>query len=68
MPPRVEEVRAADYSAALGIELLDQHGAARRLADLRGRNLVVYFYPRDDTPGCTVEGKEFRELHERSVC
>ena len=65
MPPRVEEVRAADYSAALGIELLDQHGAARRLADLRGRDLVVYFYPRDDTPGCTVEGKEFRELHDQ---
>jgi peroxiredoxin Q/BCP len=36
-----------------------------RLADYRGRNVVLYFYPKDDTPGCTVEGKEFRELHEQ---
>lgn len=31
----------------------------------RGRNLVLYFYPRDDTPGCTLEGEDFRELHAR---
>jgi thioredoxin-dependent peroxiredoxin len=67
MPPRAEEVRAADYSAALAIEVFDQHGQAHRLADYRGRSLVIYFYPRDDTPGCTVEGKEFRELHEQFV-
>jgi thioredoxin-dependent peroxiredoxin len=42
--------------------LLDQHGRERRLADFRGRNVVLYFYPADDTPGCTVEGKEFRDL------
>lgn len=65
MPPRAEEVRGADYSAALAIEVLDQHGQRHRLADYRGRSLVVYFYPRDDTPGCTVEGKEFRELHDQ---
>jgi thioredoxin-dependent peroxiredoxin len=64
MPPRAELARAGDYSAALGIEVFDQHGQLHRLADYRGRNLVVYFYPRDDTPGCTVEGKEFRDLHE----
>jgi peroxiredoxin Q/BCP len=29
----------------------------------RGRNLVVYFYPRDHTPGCTREGEGFRDLH-----
>jgi len=28
-------------------------------SDLRGRKLVVYFYPKDDTPGCTTEGKDF---------
>jgi peroxiredoxin Q/BCP len=50
--------------AALQIELRDQRGELRRLADLRGKNLVVYFYPMDDTPGCTVEGKEFRDLFE----
>ena len=31
------------------------------LADLGGRNVVVYFYPRDSTPGCTTEGQDFRD-------
>jgi peroxiredoxin Q/BCP len=30
--------------------------------DLRGKRTVFYFYPKDDTPGCTIEGKEFTEL------
>jgi peroxiredoxin Q/BCP len=51
--------------AALQIELCDQRGELRRLADFRGKNLVVYFYPMDDTPGCTVEGKEFRDRFEQ---
>lgn len=34
-----------------------------RLGDVRGKMLVVYFYPKDDTPGCTVEGSDFRDLH-----
>jgi peroxiredoxin Q/BCP len=32
--------------------------------DLRGRRYVLYFYPRDNTPGCTVESKDFRDLHD----
>ncbi len=36
-------------------------GATVRLADLRGRHVVLYFYPKDDTPGCTVEACGFRE-------
>ncbi|MDA8225469.1 MAG: peroxiredoxin [Betaproteobacteria bacterium] len=32
--------------------------------DARGKWLVVYFYPKDDTPGCTVEGSDFRDLHD----
>jgi thioredoxin-dependent peroxiredoxin len=63
MPPRAEELRTTDYSAALALELPDQFGQVRRLADFRGSNVVLYFYPKDDTPGCTVEGKEFRDLH-----
>lgn len=31
--------------------------------DLVGKKTVLYFYPRDNTPGCTTEGKEFRDLH-----
>jgi len=54
-----------DYAAALGLELEDQNGVRRKLADFRGHNLVVFFYPMDDTPGCTVEGKEFRDQFEQ---
>ena len=34
------------------------------LSGLRGRNVVLYFYPRDSTPGCTTEGQEFRDAIE----
>ncbi len=34
-----------------------------RLAAARGRPLVLYFYPKDNTPGCTTEGQQFRDLH-----
>jgi peroxiredoxin Q/BCP len=33
------------------------------LKDLRGQNVVLYFYPKDSTPGCTLEGQDFRDLH-----
>ena len=36
-----------------------------RLKDLRGKKVVIYFYPKDNTPGCTTEGQDFRDLHER---
>ena len=36
-----------------------------RLQDLRGQNLVLYFYPKDSTPGCTTEGQDFRDLHSK---
>ena len=43
--------------------LKDQSGTTRRLADYAGRPLVLYFYPKDDTPGCTTENKDFSALH-----
>ncbi|MEM7026739.1 MAG: redoxin domain-containing protein, partial [Pseudomonadota bacterium] len=30
-------------------------------ADLKGKNIVLYFYPKDSTPGCTLEGQDFRD-------
>ena len=36
-----------------------------RSKDLRGSNVVLYFYPRDDTPGCTLEGQDFRRNHKK---
>jgi len=38
-------------------------GGPFRLKDARGGKLVVYFYPRDNTPGCTRQGADFRDLH-----
>ena len=35
-----------------------------RLSDLAGKNVVIYFYPKDSTPGCTLEGQDFRDNHE----
>ena len=34
-----------------------------RLSEHRGKKLVLYFYPKDNTPGCTTEGMQFRDLH-----
>ncbi len=47
----------ADFSAAA------TSGKTISLADLRGRYLVLYFYPKDSTPGCTREGQDFRDLY-----
>lgn len=42
-------------------ELLDESGTPRRLSDFRGKPVVLYFYPKDDTPGCTKEACSFRD-------
>ncbi|MBY0356298.1 MAG: peroxiredoxin [Rickettsiales bacterium] len=39
-------------------------GAHVSLAGLKGKNIVLYFYPKDDTPGCTLEGKDFSTMKE----
>jgi peroxiredoxin Q/BCP len=49
------------------IALPDETGSIHRLADQRGRWTIVYFYPRDDTPGCTVEACEFRDANDTIV-
>ncbi|MFN9306761.1 MAG: peroxiredoxin [Planctomycetota bacterium] len=46
-------------SPAPAFTLPDQDGTTVALKDLRGRWVVLYFYPKDDTPGCTVEACEF---------
>ena len=42
--------------------LVDGDGQKVRLADYAGKNVILYFYPRDDTPGCTKEACGFRDL------
>jgi peroxiredoxin Q/BCP len=40
-------------------------GKTVRLKDLRGKNVIIYFYPKDSTPGCTTEGRDFSALHNK---
>lgn len=42
-------------------ELLDDTNTKRKLSDFRGKNVILYFYPKDDTPGCTKEACNFRD-------
>ena len=42
-------------------ELPDETGAIHRLSDYRNKNVLLYFYPKDDTPGCTTEACNFRD-------
>jgi peroxiredoxin Q/BCP len=46
-------------------ELPDDSGKMVRLSDLRGKPVVLYFYPKDDTPGCTKEACGFRDDYGR---
>lgn len=49
---------------APALALPDEEGTIHRLEDQRGRWTIVYFYPADDTPGCTTEACEFRDANE----
>lgn len=57
--PSILNMTVPDFSAEM------TGGQPFRLADYRGRQLVLYFYPKDNTPGCTTESMQFRDLHER---
>lgn len=50
-----------ERSAAPNFTASDANGETIRLKDLRGQKIVLYFYPRDDTPGCTKEACSFRD-------
>lgn len=54
--PRTNRVVADFKAAATGDKTI-------RLKDLRGQRVVLYFYPKDSTPGCTTEGQDFRDLY-----
>ena len=60
MPEAVREGKKAP-----GFALPDQSGKKVKLSDFAGKKVVLYFYPKDDTPGCTTEACGFREAHDR---
>ncbi|MBZ4375846.1 thioredoxin-dependent thiol peroxidase [Corallococcus sp. AS-1-6] len=52
---------------APGFSLPDQSGATVSLSQFKGRHVVLYFYPKDATPGCTTEACDFRDEHSALV-
>ena len=61
--PRTSQIGVGE--AAPDFTLTDQRGQSVNLRELlRGRCVVLYFYPKDDTPGCTVEACSFRDQYE----
>ena len=48
---------------APAFDLPTDGGGQLKLADLKGKTVVLYFYPKDSTPGCTTEGNDFTERH-----
>ncbi len=47
------------------VTLLDDRGTPITTTDLLGGSLILYFYPKDDTPGCTSQASQFRDVYER---
>ena len=52
----------SEGQAAPDFAMLNDKGESLSLSDLKGSKVVLYFYPRDDTPGCTKEANGFRDL------
>ena len=63
--PRATRRRTLDDLVAPDFTLPDQNGDPISLASLRGKKVVLYFYPKDDTPGCTKEACNFRDRWEQ---
>lgn len=54
----------ANDIAPIDVEVVDQNGAKVKLSDVLGKHIVLYFYPRDFTPGCTTEACSFRDAND----
>ncbi len=59
-------LKSGDTAPGFSLPGIDASGTERifSLGDYRGRSVVLYFYPRDNTPGCTREASDFRDLSE----
>lgn len=48
-------------------QIPDEHGNIRSIGEFSGKKLVLYFYPKDDTPGCTAEACDLRDNYQRFI-
>jgi thioredoxin-dependent peroxiredoxin len=62
--PTEEAALIEEGKPAPDFELETDSGETVKLSDFRGRPVVLYFYPKDDTPGCTTEACEFRDAYD----
>lgn len=62
-PSRKDQTLLGEGDKLPKIELLDDQGKQIQTTDLLGGPLILYFYPKDDTPGCTSEASQFRDLY-----
>ncbi len=60
MPPLAIDKKAPDFTA-------ESTGGNVKLSVLKGKTVVLYFYPKDNTPGCTTEGSDFADAHGKFV-
>jgi peroxiredoxin Q/BCP len=66
--PLHQETNVAESPSALNLTVPEFSAAMTgnqtfKLSDYKGKTVVLYFYPKDNTPGCTTEGMQFRDLH-----
>ena len=61
---RSNEVQLTEGQAAPNFTLQDQDGIEHTLTSYRGKKVVIYFYPKDDTPGCTKEACGIRDAYD----
>jgi thioredoxin-dependent peroxiredoxin len=63
LPFRQEDSMLKVGDKAPDFEATDDQGKTVKLSDFKGKSVVLYFYPKDMTPGCTVEACQFRDNH-----
>jgi thioredoxin-dependent peroxiredoxin len=61
----MKELKEGDLAPA--INAIDENGKAITLADYKGKKVIIYFYPKDDTPGCTAEACDLRDNYAQFI-
>ncbi len=64
-PAKVRADEVKEGAPAPAFKAKGDDGKEYSLASLKGKTIVLYFYPKDDTPGCTIEAQEFRDAFEK---